>query len=658
MRQRIKIEFRKRQLQENGVDVVVQCNGSGIAEYVSGTISPNPWIDVTDYTKGLDKLSLSWDVDNSGDSEAGETNAAGSNYDKGISVDLIFNDFAYEFIYDWLLGGPCSLLNAIEVRLTDQLCDRVFRIFELKSDNLRYRPFDEPCEISTKLREADLVWHCVHKTVIFDNHQGWFEDGGSKQHPCFLTGIEPRPRIIASARMGISIFGQTVPIASAFFNENDNVFRRILNVDNFVDAPLVYTYIKNVADKCGLAVDTIFDPGQPYENLCLYYPNAAAMHTNDNSSITSPALWFHSANRWLITLADLLDKLKPVFNAEWYVTPNNTIVFQNEGFYINLTPIHDFTTGSLVMYELEYVFNGEKKPAYGRYQYQLDGSDLAAQEAMPLYNDIVDYDGDANNAMLEGSRQRVLEFAPTAFVRDGLAKEDYMRAIINEGETVAYGILVFLAIIVAALVAGVASAGAGAALAGFFAAWVISIANKADDLRDNFADEVYTGAVRLTSEQVGQPRLILWDGVAMNRAKATQIDPDDINPNTYYNPTSQAYDSVNKFQYTPVGGLFIFNYEMYYESKFTGNLYDTFYDDFDNPLKSLESHQDFSMYTDLCCEAIDIFGLDEGSFAKIGYLVKLETRNGYDMYGRIEHIAIEYENERVLLRGKVIKKLT
>lgn len=658
MRDRIKIEFRKKQLEEEGVDVVVQCDGSGIAEYVPGTITPNPWVEVNDYTRGLEKLALSWDADNTGDSDSGETNPAGSNYDKGISVDLIFNDFAYEFIYDWLFGGPCSLLNSIEVRLTDQLCGREYRIFEIKSDNLRYRPYDEPCEMSVKLREADGIWHCVHKTVIFDNHQDWFMDGGAKQHPCFLTCVEPRPRIVASARMGISIFGQTVPIASAFFNENDNVFRRILNVRNFVDSPLVYDYIKNVADKCGMDVDTIFDPGQDFENLCLFYPSAGAWHLNDNSSITSPALWYHTANRWLITVADLLDKLKPVFNAEWYVTPNNTIVFQNKSYFINLTPIHDFTTGTLPIFELEYVFNGEKKPAYGRYQYALDGSDLACQEALPLYNDIVDYDGPINNPMLEGSRQRTLEFAATGFVRDGLAEEDYMREIINEGETVAYGILVFLAIIVAALIAGVTSAAAGAALAGFFAAWVIAIANKANDLRDTFGDEVYTGAVRITAEQVAQPRLLLWDGVAMNRAKVVQVDPDDINPNTYYNPTSEAYDSVNKFKYTPVGGLFIFNYEMYFESKFTGNLYDTFYDDLDNPLKSLEQHQDFSMYTDLCCEAIDIFGLAEGQFARIGYLVKLESRNGYDVYGRLEHIAMEYETERIVLRGKVIKKNT
>lgn len=653
-RERLRIYFRRHQLVNDVGPVVVQCTGNNTAEYVAGTVDQT-WVEMTAYTRGLDKLALSWDAINSGESNTTDTNPEGSNYDKGITVDLTFNDRAYLFIYQWLLSQPCFILNAVDVKIEDRVCNNQYRIFEIKADNLSYAPFDEPCEMQVKLREADAVWHCVHKTFIWDNWQGWFEDGSSKDHPCFLTAVEPRPRLIASARMALSIFGQTIPLVSGLFNENDNVFRRILNVDNFVDSPLVRDIISNACDKCGLAYETIFhDVDSVYYNTCLYYPGAGVWHVNDNSSVVSPALWFHFENRWNITLAEFLDFLKKVYKAEWYVTPNSTLVFRSKIDFLNTTPIKDFTVGSSPIWDLRYTFNGTKKPAYGRYQYQIDASDLATQEIAPLYNDIVDYDGPANNLMLEGNVSNLFDFAATGFVRDGKARGDYMRDLINDGETGAYALLIILGVIVAALVAGVASAGAGAALAGFFAAWAATIASKSNNLRNTFGSETYTGAVRITADQVATPRLLVWNGESMDRAKVVSIDPDDIDPNPFYNPTLIPYDDANTFQYAPVGGLFIFNYPMYFDSFFFGNLFDTFHEALDNPLQSLDTHQTFEFYTDLCCDMLDILGVWQNTFARIGAIIKIEQRTGYAVMGRIEHFSVNHDEERVILRGKVL----
>lgn len=653
-RERLQIYFRRRQLVDEGNPIVVQCTGNNTAEYVPGIVDQT-WVNMTGFTRGLDKLGLSWDAVNSGNSGNSDTNPIGSNYDKGITVDLVFNNRAYSFIDDWLLSQPCFLLNAIEVKIVDTLCVNQYRIFELKADNITEAPIDAPCELEVKLRESDAVWHCVHKTFIWDNWQGWFENNSSKDHPCFLTAVEPRPRLIASARMALSIFGQTIPVLSALFNENDNVFRRILNVDNFVDSPLIRDIISNACDKCGLAVDTIFhDVDNVYYNACLYYPSAGAWHTNDNSSVVSPALWFHFENRWNITLAEFLDKLKPVIKAEWYVTPNNTLVFRPKQEFLNQTPIKDFTVGSSPIWELKYNFSGSKKPAYGRYQYQIDPSDLATQEIAPLYNDIVDYDGPANNAMLEGNSSDVFEFAATGFVRDGRARGDYMRDLINDGETGAYALLIILGVIVAALIAGVASAAAGAALAAFFGVWAASIASKATDLRDLFGSSTYTGAVRITADQVGTARLLLWDGEDMDRAKVVQINPDDIDPDAFYNPDLIPYDTHNTFLYTPVGGLFIFNYPFYFDSFYQGNLFEAYHEQVDNPLLSLDTHRTFDFYTDLCCDMLELLGVWENSFAKIGFMIKIQSRTGYDILGRIEHFDVDYDEERVNLRGRVI----
>lgn len=85
------IYFRQHQLKDidnANADVVVTCIG-GIAAYAPGTVPNANWQEMTDFTEGLDKLQLSWDSVNQSSSNTA-TNAAGSNYDKGVSLDLTF----------------------------------------------------------------------------------------------------------------------------------------------------------------------------------------------------------------------------------------------------------------------------------------------------------------------------------------------------------------------------------------------------------------------------------------------------------------------------------------------------------------------------------------------------------------------------------------
>lgn len=655
-KEKLKIELRKHQLESDGVPVIVVCNDVGRAEYVPGIISPNEFIDVTNFTLGAEKMTLSWDAINSGTSEEStQTNEVGSNYDKGISLELTFNDIAYQFIYSWLLQDRCGILNSIEIRITDLMCGKKYRLFEIKADNLTFAPIDAPCEFTVRLREADPVWHCIHKTFIFDNWQNWFIDGSIKKHPCFLTCIDPNNSLLVSARMGISILGHTIPIFSSIFNENENYARRILSADNFSDAPLIRDYISNVCDKCGIAYDTIFhDPTSPYFNLCLYFPASGYFHVNSNSNVATDDTSFHFENRWNITLAELLDKLKNVFNAEWYVTPQNILIFKNKEFFLNAEPIYDFTLpGAQPIWELVYTFNGEKKPAYGRYEYSIDAGDFASQQIEAMYNDIVDYDGSANNPMLEGNLDKRLEWSSTGFIRDGKAKDDYLVDVISEGETVAYAILILLAVVTTALVVGVLSAGAGALLGLFVEGWAISIAILANNLRDSFQTNAYTGAVRTTSVKTSEPRLLLWDGVSFERAKVVSKPFENIIINEQYNTDQRAYGDFVSFRYIINKA---YNYDMYFESFFFDNLYDRFHDSLDNPLNSLDTHQEFSFFTDLCCEFQTLIGVWEDSFAKIGFLIKIEHRDTYDLLGRINHFEINEEEQIITLKGVVLRK--
>lgn len=661
MNGRFAIFLRKRQNVYSNPDtgitynVIIQCNPvTGVSEYTPGDVD-NTWYDSTNFIEGAEKLSLSWDKVNSGNSSNSDTNKDGSNYDKGISSNLMFFGAAYDLIFGWLLTNECQILNAIEVKIVDLIARGTYRIFEIKNDNIEYAPFDEPCQFSIKLREQDSTWACIHKTFIFDNWQHWFENSGVKEHPCFLTCIEPRPRLMNSVRMAFMLFYYSNPIISIFAGNIKDDARRILNADRFVDAPLVRTYIENVAGKCGLLMDTIFNDGQHWENVCLYYPQAGYMHENDGDDIISHSLAYHFDNRWLITIADLLDKLKAVFAAEWYVTPNNTIVFKYIKDLINILPIYDFTAeGAEPIYELRYSFNGDKKPAYGRYQYQDDGSDLASQEMSTLYSDIIDYDGPANNPMLEGSITKSFEFAPTGFVRDGREK-DYMTLLIEDGRVGALILTALLGVVIIALSAGILSAGAAIALAAFYSSWLVIIDIKAGNMKDDFVNNpIYTGAVRLTSEQVLTPRLILWDGVSRPRAKALSTITLPT-PNGYYNPALTPYNQKNKIAQDNPGNV-IYNYPLYFDGDFKGNLFDQYHDEIDNPLKSKESHQTAKWNVDLCEGMLNLFGVFENQYAVIGKVVKLQKRDNYSIYVRLGNINVDYDQNKINLKGIVLRK--
>lgn len=660
----LRIYFRQHQLvdvNDDNANVVVDCGT--IATYVHGD-TDQTWTEMTNFTEGLEKFQSTWDYINQGNSDTSTTNAAGSNYDKGITLALTFWGDAFNYIWDWLLTTKCQILNAIDVRIDDVLCGKSYRLFEIKCDNLNYKP-EFACRIDVQLREQDLVWHCVHRTFIWDDWQGWFNQDGTstKQHPTFLTCVEPRPRLMNSVRMALTILWEGFPaialgVIGLFISKPPfkEIIRRILELDNFCPAPLIRDYIDNVAGKCGLSVDTIFHrAGTPEYNACLFHPLSGQFYINDGDDEASPSTAFIFENRYDITLAELLDKLKLLYCAEWYVTPNNTVIFKPTSELIDLAPIYDFTTGNLPVRHLEYSFDGTKKPAYGRYQYQTDGADIGSQEISNLYNDLTDYDGPSNNPMLEGELNKSFEFAPTAFIRDGRTK-DYIALILEDGRAGALIMLLVLLVVAFTQLVGTLTIGAGIALGVFIVSWAGLIQFFANQAKDYFNDPDgnYTGAVRLVmANQTMTPRVLTWDGVSMTRAKVVRTNTPT--PAPYYNPDAVPYTTNNAIGIDNAASN-IFNYPMYFDSMYVNNMFDRFHDAIDNPLKSLETNQEASFDTDMCCEAMDLLGLWMNDFVKIGYVLIIERRPNYIVYMRIENIAISYEDWTVKIKGKVIKK--
>lgn len=663
MKSRLTIFFRQKQLfldEDPLQPIVVQCNLDGTAEYIPGTVPVPGWTDMTDNTEGLEKLKLNWSA-TTGDateSDIAGGNELGSNYQKGLSVDLKFFEAAFQFIFDWLMTTPCQILNSVEVLIRDEDCDKEYRIYEIKLDNVKYAPNDEPCIVSMPLREADDAIHVFQKTAIEDNWQNWFNQDGTstKDHPTFQMIVEKKPKFFLSVYVALIYLAGMLSVGILIaISDGKRWISKCLGFTYFCPSPLVRTYIENICSKYGFTFNTIFDndPANKYRDVCFFWPASTSLKEFDGGQYTSPSTKFVWDNRSVLPFTKFLDQLKKVFNAEWYITPNKELVFQHRSYFDNQAPLYDFTVpGNDKLYFLQYTFNGRKKAAYGDYQYLVDPQDTCSNELKWRYNDIVDFDGPANNPMLEGNVTKTFDFASTSFHNDG-SSEDFLEEGIRLGRTIAIAAIIiglgdiFLAsnFVTVAVVVGLLSLG-------------YSITN--NYMNDYFNNSNLNGMVRVSSSEINIPRLLLWNrSTPMNAAKV--VSPGFPAVNTYYNPDSVPYYDEHP-TYDNVGGVFtsggsvqkVYNYPMYVDSNYVDNLYDNFHE-YDNPMKNPTVNQDWDGQIDMCCEWLDRLGVWDNEFVKIGAVVVLEKRGTRVIKGRIEDIDVDYENGVINLKGTVLK---
>lgn len=657
MKNRLSIYFRQKQLfldNDPLQPVIVDCS-TAVPVYVPGTVPVSNWINMTEFTEGLDKLKVRWSssVTDSNESDSSGSNEHGSNYQKGLSADLKFSGAAFQFIFDWLMTTRCQIVNIVEVKITDNECEKNYRVFEIKLDNTKYKPNDEPCIVSMPLREQDEHIHVFQKTIIEDDWQQWFNRDGTsvKEHPTFSMIVEKKPKFyLAIYAALIYVVGiLSIGIITAF-TDGKKWIRRTLGFCYFCPSPLIRTYIENICLKYGFTFDTIFDdlPGNPYRDTCLFWPSSNTYKNFED--FDSPSTIFIWDNRTVLPFSKFLNQLKKVFNAEWYVTPNKQLVFKHKSFFDTQAPLYDFTyPGNDKIYHLEYEFNGNKKPAYGEYVYLTDPQDTCSNEVKYRYNAIVDFDGPANNPILEGKVSKTFDFAMTAFHNDGSSKE-FLQEGIELGRLIAIGALVvglgqlFLAsnFLTAAIVAGLLALG-------------YTITNA---YVNNFFDNAeLNGIVRVASSEINQPRLLLWDReTPMNKSKVVYVEDPDENP--YYNTVPVDYytehPTFEDAGYFGTTVTRIYNYPMYVEELFEGNLYDRFHD-YDNSLRNPTINQTWTGEVDLCCPWLDRLGVWENDFAKIGSVLTLENRNGRLIKGRIDEIEPDYDNGTINLKGTVLK---
>lgn len=266
----------------------------------------NKYIEVTDQVSDLTKLKLTWTLerDEEGVKVAGESNIA-----KAASGNLTFEGEAYKLIRAWLVDDISAPVNVIDVKIEHVGCGD-YEHWTIRAGDIEWCE-DDICVFDVTLKQKDDSLDCIRRTMITDNHQGWFGNGRTpadpnKKHPRFSYCNEIRPNGILIVQwyfmtqlmsiMGPILLTVVIPvlkiinkiaqtinkiirdinrILGANINEvneqpvpdEDDIYDVVGNY--FVEsagcgrehpAPLIRDYISNVCSKCDIHVSAATAP--------------------------------------------------------------------------------------------------------------------------------------------------------------------------------------------------------------------------------------------------------------------------------------------------------------------------------------------------------------------------------------------------------------
>lgn len=652
----MKIEIRRGQHKdEAGNDVIVQCNNIGgqfVAEYVSGSV-PTTWTDITDNVNNLKSIELTLKMGDGGTLIR----------DKSTSTSLEVVGEVKVQIMNWLTSTPCSELNWFDVRITDD-CGIELIGYEIRPDNIEVSEYEAECAINFPLVESNRDKSFLDIVSIFDDWQGWFS--GEKDFHTHEVCIHNTP-IQHGINIGLIMFIQgfgTIPIINVGFGSIVSGFldlgeQRVENMGfgRFLACPKIHEIIDNFCAKHGWAADTPFH--NQFINDAIVAPYAGDYMMRLDGSCIAPDTKFTFNNVFVNSASDFLAELCKVYNMQFELnTSTKTLVMRLKKDTSNT--IFNFNFNEDDVLEHKKTFNSDKRKAAIGYLYTMDSGDQKSNTMQRPYNDYVSTSSGVVNPLFSGKEDRRNYFAPIGFWGDGFGI-DYLTEIPNMGRLISATLCVILNVYsliqVASYTLPAAGAGLGAVVVTFPAQlilWGVVAAGSlaglinsfiyASDIKDQFAYETscHQGAIQLygTGQKSNLSIIRLQPNRTMAEARVI-IDPvANIQKNPKYN--KNMIDWEDQWQ-TGYQKLNVFNYDLYFDSYYLGNLYPELHEATDNYQfrNSNNSLREITLVA--CCNYLQFFGFDNENNRKEGRVIQW-TYKGVTYKGQVKEVVKkEYE---------------
>jgi hypothetical protein len=250
------------------------------------------FIDITNDAGDLNKLKLTWTTERD---NAGTVMPGALQPKKSSSGSLTFEGDAYKYLKAWLIDDVSAALNSVDVSIEHVGCG-IYENYAIKATDLRWCD-GRLCTFDVTLKQRDEPLACIQRTLIWDDHQGWFHEGNtiSKKHPRFsyCNEIRPNGKLVAqwfNMAVFATFLAGFILIFISIWNPFVGLIQGIISVVNkltgsnlssnlkplsfddlkdswaiqFVEsagcgrehpAPLIRDYIQNVCSYCQIKVD-------------------------------------------------------------------------------------------------------------------------------------------------------------------------------------------------------------------------------------------------------------------------------------------------------------------------------------------------------------------------------------------------------------------
>lgn len=428
---------------------------------------------------------------------------------RNYSAELTFYGDGYSTIRDKLITPLDGKFDKINVKVYDDCCKDEngadMLMFEgiIRGDAIDWCADDcsVTCQLIEETEETEQM-NCVKSTLIFDDQNGFQSQDHPRMHYC----IELRPNfyqdviIILGILLNIillvltpivAIISVIIRIVAAIpgVNLNDELEDGIL--DDFLEwrdslnesligcgrehpSPLVRSYMDNVCDVCGLQFESSI-----FKNASSEYHNTVVLFAPVEKGTKDDSTKFITQNRLIKTGEGFLEDLRIPFNAKYRIE-EGVLRFERRDYFDNGPTWFSYAAlnaEGLVVEAPCYNWRAEDAPAAFNFKYTPDPVDWVGNEALPYYDDVVGVN-DPYSSLQKGVTDVILPYGAPRF-RDDLIDRDVVGS---------YG--------------------------------GVPIIKKAIENSDR--------AMVMNNGTCFNPKLLIWDGVSISRAKVQRWSKSDF----------------------------------------------------------------------------------------------------------------------------------
>lgn len=355
----------------------------------------------------------------------------------GTSNILKLKGNAFKLVFDTFFSDPCnSLENKLNILFQDSICCIDYK-FTASVNQVKICYEDCYAEIVLIEDTEDLEsYQCLKNHINFWKPTDYAKHAESKQtayrimtchnggflHKALLTlfkiFVKPIFNIIKIICDAIDFLVRGDPCEDLVENLED-AENEALGCKRYHTAFNILDMFQYVSGKCKLKFQskTILEVF-PYN--CLAWFSAASNTGRLLTDCSGSVGLFDTSNAPPYNMLQIAHKLKDVFNAEYYIK-DGIFHFEKKEYvrntYSNLFDVtKEYESGRIIgCSDIE--FDDEKLCAYGRFEYSQDSIDTEGNNAINLYNDIVEWNNPPRpNQTKECDFSN--DFAPASFGRD------------------------------------------------------------------------------------------------------------------------------------------------------------------------------------------------------------------------------------------------